>query len=548
MPRSVDNQPLNQIFKSHSICEAQCLLRKSQIIDAFSDYVDEDTFKRWHLSLYRFATVRPLTYVHREVVNEALAFFNQYADLTVEAVTILQRELSHAVLSALRPGVSWTKEGKLSLDRPEQMAEFESTWHPEYQRYCEHVFNHLIQLPLYVVGARKGKNYLAQTLANRAKLIQDNNLAVLTTGYDPVVRNAISHGNASFEVMGVKYIDKKDDRLLATWEFASLFDDLVDTCHSTLVALLLFLCENQALVEGTGLHKLPLGLRFIFIDAFASHSGFELLSMMESSTGGTRKQLNIVCRINSRARWAQLFEGMHTCWNASIFGGEVYNRFFVSFDCGMPVLSSLILDGDRLQCAIRDDETLNECAAEIVETSLLWYDAPSLERRVYSWKCFLPIRWQITKREIVQGWHDKGLKVLSSRYTILDLLNTSTESVRQVEAHIILHEEGAVTDENLQDIVRHVVKRLRKHKVRRIGMYGEKGCARKPGYIRIRLYRQRRRIRTLMSYCWKDKELVLIAEWTSSSKKAHLFYTQDADVVLENIRIKYNPNLIQALT
>lgn len=545
LTRSVDNQPLNEIFKLHSICGIQRSLWKTQILGAFSDYVDESSFKKWHLCLYRFATAKPFTFVRWEAIDEALAFFNQRPDLTLDGVATLQRELSHATFSLLRPGTSWTREKKLSLDRPEQMAEFESIWHPEYQRYCEHIFNHLIQLPLHVIGSRRGKNYLAPTLANRADLMQTHGLAELITGYDSVVRNAISHGSTSFEAIGVRYIDKKGDRLLAPWEFAGLFDSLVDTCHSILVALLLFLCERQTLVEGTGLHKLPLGLRFIFIDAFSSHSSFKLLSAMESDTAGPKRQLNIICKIDSKARWAQIFEGMHTCWNASGFGGEGYNRFFVSFDCGMPVLSSLILSGDELQRAIKTNEALNRCASKIIETSLLWYDASNLEKKLYSWKSILPVRWQITKRDIVQNWRNSGLKVLSSRYTILETLDRSTETVRQLEAHIILHERGAVTDELLQEIVRHAIRRLRRHRVRRTDLYGEKGRARKPDYIRVRLYAQERRIRTLMSYGWKDKALVLIAEWIPPAKKIQPFYTQEADAVLGCIRIKYNPSFVQ---
>jgi hypothetical protein len=545
MAGSIDNKPLNEILESHLISEAQRPLRKSQIVDAFSGYVDENSFNKWHLSLYRFATTKPLSFLEWATVDEALAFFDRHPTSTIDGVTALQRELSHAIFAALRPGASWGREGKLSLDRPDQMAEFESTWHPEYQRYCEHIFNHLIQLPLYVIGAKKGKNYLAQALANRAKLMRTNRLAALTTGYDSVVRNAISHGSTSFEIAGVRYTDRTNDRLLAPWEFADLFDNLVDTCHSILVALLIFLCRNQALVEGVGLHRLPLGLRFMFVDAYSSHPGFELLSMTESDTASPKKQLNIVCRINSKARWAQLFEGMHTCWNACVFGGEDYKRYFVSFDCGMPALSGLILDGDKLQQAIKANEALDTCAPGIIATSLLWYDASRLERKLYGWKCLLPIRWQITKRDIVQNWRSSGLKVLASRYDTLEVLNKSTEAVRQVEAHIVLHEKGAVTDELLQDVVRHAIRKLRRHKVRRTDLYGEKGPAGKPDYIRIRLYAQERRTRTLMSYGWKDRDLVLIAEWISSAKKIQPFYTQEADAVLGRIRIKYNPSLVQ---
>jgi hypothetical protein len=152
MAGSIDNKPLNEIFESHLISEAQRPLRKSQIIDAFSGYVDENSFNKWYLGLYRFATTKPLSFLEWATVNEALAFFDQHPTSTIDGVTALQRELSHAIFAALRPGASWGREGKLSLDRPDQMAEFESTWHPEYQRYCEHIFNHLIQLPLYVIG------------------------------------------------------------------------------------------------------------------------------------------------------------------------------------------------------------------------------------------------------------------------------------------------------------------------------------------------------------------------------------------------------------
>lgn len=343
----------------------------------------------------------------------------------------------------------------------------------------------------------------------------------------------------------MKYIDKKDDKLFASWEFANLFDSLVDTCHSILVALLLFLCQHQTLVEGTGLHNLPLALRFIFVDAFSSHLGFELLSMMESDTIGSKKQLNIVCKINSKVRWAQMFEGMHTCWNASVFGGKDYNRFFVAFDCGMPVLSSLILNGDELQRAIRTNEVLDKCAPNIIETRLLWYDGSSLDRKLYAWKSLLPIRWQITKREIIQNWRDGGLKVLSSRYTILEILNKSSDAIRQVEAHVVLREKGTITDDLLQDIVRHAIKRLRRYKVQRTDLHGEKGLAQKPDYIRIRLYAQEKRMRTLLSCGWNDKDLVLIAEWISSAKKIQPFYIREADAVLGRIRIKYNPNLVR---
>ena len=546
MTRSVNNKPINTFFESHSICEIQRSFWKTEILRTFSSYVDESSFKKWHLCLYKFATIKPFIFVRWKAIDEALAFFNQHHGMTLEGIAALQRELSHAILSLLRPSASWSKEEKLSLDRPEQMTEFEGIWHPEYQRYCEHVFNHLIQLPLYVIGATKRNNYLEQSLANRVVLLQANGLAEISTGYDSVVRNAISHGSTSFELTSLKYIDKKDTRLLSAREFATLFDSLVDTCHSILVALLLFLCKQQELVESTGINKLPLGLRFIFIDAFSAHLGFNLLSAIESDTIDSRKQLNIVCRINSKARWVQMFEGMHTCWNASNFGGEGYNRFSVSFDCRMPVFSSLFLNGNELQHAIKSNEVFDKCASKIIETALLWYDASILEKKMYSWKCIMPVLWQMVKEEFSKNRRRLGLKVIHSCYKILDTFNGSTETVRKVEAHVILLERGNVADKLLQDIIRHAIRTIRRRRVCKTNLSGEMGRALKPDYVIVRLYVQERRIRTLMSYGWADKELVLIAEWIDpSKKKIQPFYTQEADAVSGPIRVKYNPGLLE---
>ena len=108
---------------------------------------------------------------------------------------------------------------------------------------------------------------------------------------------------------------------------------------------------------------------------------------------------------------------------------------------------------------------------------------------------------------------------------------------------MVLDQEGTVTDELLQDIVRHSVARLRTHRVRRTGLCGEKGIGGRPDYVLIRLYAQEARLRTLLSKSWKDHDLILIAEWISSPRKMQPFYTRDADATVGRTRIKYNPNL-----
>lgn len=545
MTQNVSDQSLNEIFKSPAISQIQNELKKSQIIEVFNDFIDIASFKLWHLSLYKFATIRPLLFFRHETIDDAIELFNTRPELTVEAITSLQRELTHAIFSLLRPGSSWQKEDSLSLERPEQIAEFDSIWHPEYQRYSEHVFNHLIQVPLYILGKKKDKNYLEPSLANRVDILRSNGLFSLIRGYDSVVRNAISHGSISFELHQIVYADKSKTSSFMASEFASLFDDLVDTCHSLVVGLLLFLSDNQFLIERTGLQNLPLGLRFIFVDAFTSHSGLQVLSMVEHKIIGNKDQLDITCKINSKAKWVHRFEGFHICWWASKFGGRGYDRFHISFDCGMPVTSSLIFNGVRLSQAILTNEPFETCGPPIIEHDLLWYNGSIFDQKSYIWKNIFSIQWSRLKKQLIQDWRDRGLKIFP-QYLVCRIENTSPSRFTRLEAHIVLREKGVITDAFLVYIVKHIIRRLGKYKIRKKDIQGEIGRPTKPKYIIARVYAANKRFRTLKLSGWKNEELVLIAEWSSSKKHAYQYYTKQADVITGKMRIKYNPNILKS--
>ena len=544
-----DAQGINDVLGSSPIMKNQLELRARQVSEAYPEYASPQDFSPWHLSLWRFATVRPLVYVRRDAVEQARAFFNRHPELTVQGLKASQQQLSHAVFSLLRPGTSWQKEEGLSLDEPTHLVEFDSTWHPEYQLYCEHIFNHLIRVPLFVLGNPTSKPYLRTgfPLPKRVDVLRSNNLGTLTQGYSRIVRNAISHGSTSFELTQIVYTNRDVEERLFAADFGRLFDDLVDSCHSVIVALLLFLCDNQALVEVEGLHNLPLGLRFLFIDAFTSHKNLELVSMGESGTAHGRKQLNIACRIGSRSRSVQLLEGMRVCWNVSVFGGEDYDRFAVSFDCGASVAATMFLDGQRLARAVDSNEPLDRCASEILETSLLWFDASRIATRMYSWSAIAAPGWELAKRQIIDDWRKHGLRIPASDYTIRHVTNSSVESIRRIEAHVTLRPHTSITQESLRRVVVHATRRLRRRRIRSLDVGRERGLPRCPNYVWVRLCGRDARIRTLASYGWRNKNLLLWAEWFSPGRNRGPIRVKKPHLVTNGIRIEYNPNLVQAL-
>ena len=107
---------LNKLSSNHAICNSQKELRKQDIINSFGGWLDDTTFNDWHFSLYKFASIRPLKYFDSESVDISLSFFEKHPEITIEAITDLDVELSHAIFSLLRESDSWHNEKPLSLD------------------------------------------------------------------------------------------------------------------------------------------------------------------------------------------------------------------------------------------------------------------------------------------------------------------------------------------------------------------------------------------------------------------------------------------------
>jgi len=533
---------LNDIMQNHQICALQNRLRKRLILNSFNKWIEPSHFTDWHLSLYRFTTLRPFMYLSHSALNHVLQFFRNHRDLVLDNLATLEHEITHAIFSMTRLGSSWGQEDVLSLGEPRDLINFERIWHPEYQRYCEHIFNHLIRIPLEILGRLKNKNYQALSLANRVEILENNGLAELTKGYNATVRNAISHGYSLFEFQSIRYIDSRTEVQLTGSEFAEIFDELVDTCHATIIALLLFLCENQKEVTKRGLDLLPLGIKYLLVDGVASYRGFKIHSMVESKTIKGEKQLNIFCSSVSSARVVHIFESLHVSWNSLKFGGGHYARFGVSIDCGKLISATAFLNGKRLLEVIQN-KLPPESAKGVFEASLLWYDTSKWLRKIYNLKNIFSISLPITKFQIYDEWRKLGLQVLCSRYIIRKSINKSAGKLRRLEALIVLTESEVPSKDVLLNIARHAVRKLKKKAIPKveIGTIGK--IKRLPSYVWVRLYRHDRRIRTLMSTGWLDGNLLLWAEWVSIRYRQKPVFIKSPDVIFRGIRVKFNPQV-----
>lgn len=540
VPSPKINSSLHSLMTHTALSTAQCELVRRQVAEAFPEFVSFGAFDQWHLALLRFATQLPLVYTRSETIAAQLRYLNMHAADTLYAMEQHSGPLTHALLSLLRPGASWSHADPPSIDKPEHIAEFDSVWHPEYQRYCEHVLNHLIRVPLAILGKQCNRDYLSVVpLRSRVELLVNNGLGEFTAGYDRIVRNSIAHGSIRYSISGIDYSDGPDEHSLAAFEFSELFDKLVDTCHSSAVALILFLAANRAAVEKLGPSRLPLALRFMLLDAQASRPTMQLEYVAESSHGG---QLNLIARINSRSRWVQLFEALRLCVAAHDSGMIDFERYFVSFDCGRPTPASVIIDGARLRRAIQAEEPLESCAGDLVQTALLWYDAPPWEMKRYSLSGSLRVHMQLTARQTTERLRARGVNTVRSEYAILDVRNASSSSLRRVEAYLVLNNPSETATDHLNQVVRDAVGRLKKRWVRRSNLNGSTGVPRWPDVVRVRLLAKRRRLSSVKASGWSERDLLLVAEWIRPGCGAQPFYTRQCDENLHGIRVRFRPN------
>ncbi len=537
---------LNEFIKNHSLAKQLRQHKADIVMEKFSNWLrSKPSSNTWHSSLYLFSSKSPFCYINSTIIDETLKVL--YLDIknTFDVIQNQRENLSRAIFTFIRLSPSWKIEDdeKISIDSPRGIEFFENIWHPEYIKYSEQVYNHLIKIPLEILGKKNNKDYLSLTLANRAAKLAELGYTNLTKGYDSVIRNAISHGGVEYEIANIRYIDSKETKELYAPDSVKLIDDLFDTCSSIIVALLIFIIDNQENIEQNDTKNLPLGIIFLLTNGFATREGSEIISFIKS--GNNSDQLNINIKVDSASRGVYQLEALQAAWASCYFGGSSFKRFLVSVDCNKPAKPLIIINGELLKEAINNNLPFKEVTPKLFESSLLWYDTSQFQSMLSIFIRSLKTNWIFSKRKFRLDMTKKALFLPQLYYEIVSTKNTSPKAFRRLEAHIVLDITKEITDINLRKVIKNAINRLKRNLIKRKDIHGEFGLAGSPSNIVMRVYATNKRVRTLKSYSWQDEELVAIAEYSKNWKKAQPFFTKEVDSVVGQIRVKYNPKIIK---
>ena len=530
---------LNESLQNHPICKVQREITKEKILRRFDEYITHENFNKYHYSLRVFATREQLLYGDFDIIDELIDFFSKNEELFFKQLQAFKKDLSHAFFSLVRPGSSWGIENKLSLSEPNDIIQFERVWHPEYQRYCEHIYNHLMKIPLGILGAQNNKNYNSQHLANRVKTLQKTKFNKLAKGYEAQIRNAISHGDAEFSFLKIIYHDRRSDLELSASSFSKKFDSLVDTCNSIAIATIISLC-NQIQNSKYNLSQLPLAFKYLYLNGYTYHKGYEIKSLVVSKTKDQETQLNIHAENESTSRDSHILESLHSAWALQKLPGINYDRYGISIDCGKKVSSNLFLDGTKLQKSISDNLSYQDSKG-IVTVNMLWHDSSVFEKKFYTFSTAFKTIWKQEKEKVLESLEDVGF--LSHKYEIKELENKSVRNMRRVEAYTYLNLNLRSSEFNLTDIVNHIVKKLRRKWFYSYGISKRSWFKRRPSYVWVKLFTKNHRTRRMKVSSWSNERFLCKAEWISRSYREKPIFIKNEDFITNNIRYKLNPNV-----
>lgn len=317
----------------HGVLDHVRARRLQSVRTAFSAMIDVDEAPDFALSLHPFCDERPFTFFDRDAATTYLDFLESDPAVAMDVLGERAQSLTHAIQVATRPGPSLHREERLQLDNPVDFLEVERTWHPEYQKYAEHVLNHLLRVVARILEHRRpGKNYVGMRLGALHGLLQSEAPA-LVAGLNPLVRNAIAHGSVRLSEHEIEYLDNSKSESLWASDFTALFDRLVDGVHGVLVALLVFLVRHHQDARRRGLVRLPLGLRWLLARSAVGHAGFTMTGVLDAGDVGGRR-LNVYCESETRSRNAYIFEALQVAYGLLHFDVSDFDRLWFAVDCG----------------------------------------------------------------------------------------------------------------------------------------------------------------------------------------------------------------------
>lgn len=537
----VSNQSIDEFFEQNPFHKLGQEINKNQIIKVFSGWLNAENFSLWNFSFLFLAERTPLQIFDSEIVDKTLDLLRENPIESMKVFHKKNKNITRGVFSLIQKSESWSRQGNLDLNSPQDLLEFETIWNPELFRYYESVYSNLVEPILLLLSRKNKKNYEQKTLQNKLEILSNNNCKFLMPEDDAFIRNAIAHGNYEYKNGYIEYKDESGKiRQVYCSEFEDIFDNLFAICNSILISYVLFITkalENKEVL----VNSLPSWLGYLVVYGQTKYQGFSVDSMIEQSRGDETIQLNIYCRMQSYLRGRHLLESAYIAWVVEKTMGDRYNRYFVEIENPNGKINGFPIDALKLRQGINGRVSYIGAIKTSLEAPLALFDASKFQTWVEKYSSLGILLNGKLKEEHIIFKNQFLQNRFSEYYRTVEKKNSSTSKFRFLNVLVCLQPHGIFGSEELIGVIQEVLKETTNTPIKRTNNNGEFGRRAKPEFVTIKIVKDFSTIRQMEKQDFEGKSPVAVCEWSKDWRTIGPRLTKDGKEISSQTRIRVNP-------
>lgn len=501
--------------------------KKQEISDQFFlDFLESDhgISKTWLSFLSDFLIKTELSYWDLETLKLCLDFLEKKPDKTIESISRCQSELNVGISEFYRLFHSDQFEKQNGKSLGEKIYEISNVFHPSYLRLSEHCYNNL--LVVFYDLVRNQKRNKQRELKNRFSCLKDKGLNFLTKGYNDKVRNAIAHGELSFESMNILYGPENHQLKLSFSELIILFHDLVRTVQTIYFSLLIFISRYKQKNEKS---ESSIPYEIISKAAFSplERKKFNYLGAAESKIISGETVLNLFLESEFFSRDVIILDALRISRNVLELGGSNYPSFYIEINSNKKNLALVRINASKLAMCLSEDMSVTDLSKVFDDTPMIWTDSSKMMRRYRTAKCIWDNLFKDSIKEIFNDtksliYNDPYL----TKYRIRDYENCSVDGTPRLHIYASLERSLLkISSHEVKMIVRSIISIAKKKLINsnpssfKRNIPQPKRCV----YIWVTLYQQDAPIQWLKSGGWMSGNILCTAEWIKDEKYSPIY-------------------------
>ncbi|MFV2045679.1 MAG: hypothetical protein ACC700_20935, partial [Anaerolineales bacterium] len=349
---------------------------------------------------------------------------------------------------------------------------------------------------------------------------------------------ATAHGEVAFSGFDIEFGSVQPEIYIAS-DFLRLYDELIRTCNSAAIAILLFWARHSHKVRAHD--DVPLSIIEQLAAGGLNRPGLRLLGVVRSNTPLGGSQLHAAVSLDLRSRGQVLGECARVAFHLLESGARGFDRFLVQVDHGEHVASLVIIDSEKLTDLLECNALEDRLPEAFSETQLVWFDERRLKTRLRMWLTIIRTGWSWFKAEVIDSWHNIGLLAGRGRYLIREVESLSSQGVSRLRIKAVLTEPLHSEDRAIvREVIRDIVSRYRWLPTRSRSRILDPGIPlpKRPTHIFVDLFLADGTLRWLGGGGWVGGNIVAVAEFARG--RADPVLIDNPEETYKGIRIRYS--------